>query len=318
MTKLEKAAQAVIQKSLDVRRDEVLLILADEPYLDLAHLLFAAAEKRTRYVHLLQITPEQLQKDPLCPPVAGLMQEMNAVVALTSVSISHTAARRQACQRGARVITLPAVTNDTFARIADMDFTRIGRLSRKLADILTIAKDIQVTAPNGTHLHINGTHRKGYADTGLVNTPGAFSNLPAGEACLAPVESATEGELVVDSGMGVQPGDAERITLSIKNGRAERILGGDPAQRLKRRLSVHGPEARLVAEFGIGSNDAARISGYALEDEKVVGTIHVALGNNVSFGGTNDVPIHLDAVVYKATVVVDGRSIMQNGKMVFE
>ncbi len=318
MTKLEKAAQTVIQKSLDVHKDEALLIIADEPYLDLARLLFAAAEKRTRYVHLLQITTGQLHKDPLCPPVAGLMQEMNAVIALTSVSISHTAARRAACQKGARVITLPAVTNDTFARIADMDFTRIGRLSHKLADILTIAKEIQITAPNGTRLRVNAANRKGYADTGMVNTPGAFSNLPAGEACLAPVEVLTEGELVVDAGMGVQPGDAERINLSIKEGRAVRILGGDPAQRLKRRLALHGPEARLVAEFGIGTNDAARISGYALEDEKVVGTIHVALGNNVSFGGTNDVPIHLDAVVYKASVVIDGRRIMGNGKLVFE
>ena len=63
---------------------------------------------------------------------------------------------------------------------------------------------------------------------------------------------------------------------------------------------------------------AAHISGYALEDEKVLGTTHVALGNNKSFGGTNDVPIHLDAVVYKSTIEIDGKIILSKGKLAIE
>ena len=74
----------------------------------------------------------------------------------------------------------------------------------------------------------------------------------------------------------------------------------------------------MIAKFGIGTNDASRLSGCALEDETVLGNIHLALGNNLTFGGTNDVPIHLDAVVYKANVVIDGRRIIDGGRLLLE
>lgn len=316
MNKLQKAAQVVIQRCFELQKHESALIIADDPYLDLAQHVFAAALKRTRHVHLLQVDSQYLQKNYLCSSVANLMREMNVVVALTTVSLSHTPARREASRAGARIVTMPAITNETFARIADMDVARISRLSSKLADILSIAKEIHVTAPNGSKMYLSAAQCKGYADTGLVNTPGAFSNMPFGEACIAPQPGKAEGEWVVDSGMGVSPEDPDRLVISVRDGRAARILGGENAQRLRRRLSAYGASARHIAEFGIGSNYAARISGYPLEDEKVLGTVHLALGNDVSFGGNNDVPIHLDAVVYKATVVIDGRKILDNGKLV--
>jgi len=60
------------------------------------------------------------------------------------------------------------------------------------------------------------------------------------------------------------------------------------------------------------------ISGYSLEDEKVLGTIHIGVGNNISFGGDNDVAVHLDAVVFKASVEIDGRVILDRGRLVLE
>lgn len=316
MNKLEKAAQTVITRALDLRKGESVLIIADEPYLDLAHLLFAAAEKKSNHIHLLQVGRDYLQRNALCGPVERLMLEMNVILALTSTSISHSSSRREACRQGARCITMTAITNDTFARIAEMDFSRIARLSRKLADILTIAKEIEISAPNGTQLRIAAARAKGYADTGEVTQPGAFSNLPAGEASLAPEFAGTSGEVVIDSGMGVQPDDHERTVLHIRDGRVVRIAGGVAANRLRRQLAPYGPESRLIAEFGIGTNESARLSGYPLEDEKVHGTIHVAVGNNLSFGGSNDVPIHLEAIVYQASVAIDGRKILEHGKLV--
>ena len=123
---------------------------------------------------------------------------------------------------------------------------------------------------------------------------------------------------MVDSGMGVVPEDHEPLCLTFKEGKVTRIIGGECADRLRRLLAPHGTAGRRAAEFGIGTNDAARISGYALEDEKVLGTIHLALGNNLSFGGSNASALHLDGVVYKASVTMDGRSILENGKMLLE
>jgi leucyl aminopeptidase (aminopeptidase T) len=76
-----------------------------------------------------------------------------------------------------------------------------------------------------------------------------------------------------------------------------------------------GRDARNIAEFGIGTNDMAKLSGILLEDEKVKGTIHIALGNNITMGGSVNVPIHLDGVVKKPTVYLDGKLLMRNGEL---
>ncbi len=318
MTKLEKAAQTVINRCLDVKRGETVLIVADEPLVDVATLLFKAASKRTKYCHILQLASQNLRNGNLSDAVINLMADMQVVILATSSSLSHTNARRQASRQGARIVSMPGITNETFARLADTDYDKVSRLSQKLRDILTIAKEATVSAPNGTHLHIPIAQQKGYADTGLLREPGAFSNLPAGEASIAPDNGKTEGEMIVDSGMGVMPEDNDPLVITIKKGRANRISGGLAAERLRRRLAQVGPKSRKVAEFGIGTNKMAHLSGYALEDEKALGTIHVALGNDLSFGGNNNVPIHLDAVIYKASLVIDGRKILENGRLVLE
>jgi leucyl aminopeptidase (aminopeptidase T) len=318
MNKIAQAAQVVINRSLELKRQESLLIITDDPHVEIADQLMQAAAKKTRHVHLLRLHDDYLAKNHLCDATIAFMQSMNAVIAVTNVSLSHLDGRREACRKGVRFISMPGVTNETFGRIALMDFDKIGRLSRKLKDILTIAKKATVTAPNGTNLTITLASRKGYADTGLVSTPGAFSNLPAGEASIAPEENGVDGEMVVDCGMGVTPEDTTPLCLIFKEGKVTRITGDDNAERLRRLLAPFGADGRKAAEFGIGANDAARINNYPLEDEKVLGTIHVALGNNLSFGGNNNVALHLDGVVYKASVAIDGRKILENGKLMLE
>jgi leucyl aminopeptidase (aminopeptidase T) len=246
------------------------------------------------------------------------MQKMNAVMAVTSRSISHTNARRDACRMGTRIVSMPNITSPTFTRLAATDFKKVARLSKKMSDILTIGKDVRVTAPNGTDLEISIEKGRGYADTGALNFPGAFSNLPAGEACILPDSGKTDGVLIVDSGMGGNKKDDDRLVLAIRNGRVTRISGSLAAEKLRRQLAKYGGESRIVAEFGIGTNRNALISGYSLEDEKVLGTIHIAVGNNVSFGGDIKVPIHLDGVVYKASVEIDGRKILQRGRLLLD
>jgi len=314
MTKCEKAAQTVVNKCLNIQKDESVLILVNEPLVDIANILFRMCAKRSKHTMLVQLSHLALGT-PLPDQVASLMSTSKVVIAATTPSISHTLARRQACRNGARIVSMPNVTMNTFCRLANINLERIERLSRKLADILTMAREATVSAPNGTEIHLSLKDGKGYADTGIIQQPGAFSNLPCGEASIAPDFVNTNGRLIVDSGMGVSSTDQDKLTLSIKQGKAVRISGNSAARRLRQKLSKFGAESRMIAEFGIGTNDNARISGYTLEDEKVLGTIHIAIGNNISFGGENDVPIHLDAVVYKPTVEIDGRLIINQGKI---
>ena len=72
-----------------------------------------------------------------------------------------------------------------------------------------------------------------------------------------------------------------------------------------------------VAEIGVGTNPMARLSGNVLEDEKVLGTVHVAFGSNTSFGGSVDAELHLDGIIKYPTVFVDTHVIIKDGKPVF-
>ena len=107
------------------------------------------------------------------------------------------------------------------------------------------------------------------------------------------------------------------LIIDIKDGYATEI-NGPKADELKQMIDRAGPEARNIAELGIGINPAASITGSILEDEKVGGTVHVALGDNTSFGGDVSVDLHLDGVVTGPHVHIDGRPLDLNGSDIVE
>jgi len=318
MTKMEKAAQRIIRECIGLGKNESLLILADEPMQEKAELLHRVATKISKNVSLLYPGKASIAAGLDFAPLALFMQSVSALIAITTCSISHTEARRKACQKGVRCLSMPNILDPSFARIADFDIKKVARLSMKLRDILTIAKEARIQSANGTDLRIPIAGNNGSADLGMVLEPGEFSNLPAGEASIMPEDGKAEGIWIVDSGMGRNPQDKESLVLTIRDGRAARITGGRIAQSLSRRLSHYGADARIVAELGVGTNSFAKLCGSPLEDEKVLGTVHLALGNNVSFGGTNQIPIHLDGVIYNATLTLDGKEILNNGRWVLQ
>ena len=134
-----------------------------------------------------------------------------------------------------------------------------------------------------------------------------------------PVEGQTNGVFVVDGSFAAVGKIEEKpIRVKVEDGFATKIEGGKEAERLLAMLEFLGKPAFTIAELGIGTNDQAIITGAILEDEKVMGTVHIALGNNISMGGTCNVGIHLDGVILEPTVTVDGVLIMESGKLFIE
>ena len=248
--------------------------------------------------------------------VADLMQKFDVVFCPTAKSLTHTDARRNASAKGVRIATFPGITKDVMIRGLNADYKKISALTIKLQKILETGKEIRVTAPAGTDITFSIAGRKAYASKGLFHAKGESGNLPTGEAFLAPVEGTTNGVFIVDGSMaGLGLIKNVNIKIEVENGYATKITGGVPARKLKAMLDKVGKDARNIAEFGIGTNDSAKLSGVLLEDEKVMGTIHIALGNNVSMGGSVNVLIHLDGVVKKPTVWMDGKLLMKEGKL---
>jgi leucyl aminopeptidase (aminopeptidase T) len=100
------------------------------------------------------------------------------------------------------------------------------------------------------------------------------------------------------------------LRLVVEDGR---LAAGDA--RLTRLLDAHGPAGRNLAELGVGTNDCAELTGNVLEDEKILGTVHVAFGASVGIGGTVEVPVHLDCVVLAASLQIDGVPVLDAGEL---
>ncbi|MBN2413617.1 hypothetical protein JXQ31_18205 [candidate division KSB1 bacterium] len=317
MTKPEKSAQSVINRCLEVKKGESVLILVTEPYLDIAQLLYKECLKKTKYTYIFFL-PKNFHRIGIHASVTNFIQDMDIIIAVTTPSISPMEARIKANQTGTRIVSLPNITKPTFIRFANTDFKKINRLSKKLSDILSIAKIVNVISANGTRLQIPIENHHGYAETGLINIPGTFSHLPAGVACITPEAGKTEGELVVDSGMKYDREDPEKLILYIREGRAARIKGGHSAKHLRQKLAQLGSKSRYVIEFGIGTNDVAKICGNPTEDEKVLGNVYIRLGHNSINDEISDMDMSLHGIVYKATVEVKGKRIIEKGRLLLD
>lgn len=315
--KLLDASIIALRDCLKLGREESFLIVTDEKLRPIAVALREAASQLGSDPVLIEMKPRNRDGEEPPDNVAQAMVASKVVIAPTYRSLTHTAARREACKAGARVATMPGVRKETMIRCLNADYYRIAERTVRMAELLTEGSIIRVTSKAGTDITMPIEGIKAIASTGLIHESGSFGNLPSGEAYLMPLEGASSGVFVVDgsmAGIGNLEGKTP-IIITVKNGRAIEIEGGAAAKALREKLEPLGRGAFNVAEFGIGTNDAARITGSILEDEKVMGTIHIALGNNVSMGGSVNVPIHLDGIVKEPTVELDGKKIMERGKL---
>jgi leucyl aminopeptidase (aminopeptidase T) len=247
--------------------------------------------------------------------VAGLLKSCDVFMIPTSRSLSHTDARRAACEKGSRGATLPGITEDVVKRSLRADYRSIEERTLKVISMVKGARSARVTTPLGTDITMALEGRDWHEDTGMVITPGAFTNLPAGEAYIAPVEGSASGRMVADgscAGIGVLE---EPIDIEVRGGLAADITGGREAEALVGLVSQFGTDGRNIAELGIGTNDQAGLTGNVLEDEKVLGTVHIALGDNKSMGGNVSVPSHLDLIIKNPTLVVDGTELIKDGRL---
>lgn len=316
LTKLDTASTIAIRDCMGAKKSEKILVITDEQKRKIGLSLYENALRlghRALYVEMK--SGKQNGEEP-SKEIAELMQKFDVVFCPTAKSLTHTDARRAASAKGVRVATFPGITEDIMIRGMNADYKKIAKLSVKLKKILEKGRKISVTAPSGTDITFEITGRTAIASKGLFHKKGESGNLPTGEAFLAPIEGTANGVFVVDGSMaGLGLIKNARIKIEVKKGFATKITGGKLASQLKSQLDSVGKMARNIAEFGIGTNDSARLSGILLEDEKVMGTVHIALGNNVSMGGSVNVPLHLDGVIKKPTVYMDEKLLMKDGKL---
>lgn len=312
MASMGKIAKIVYERCFKLKTKETVLIIADNKKSELGRFFFEEGKKiaETCFMEM-----QETKRNGSPPPkqVEAAMMVSDVILFVTEKSLSHTIARKRANSKGARIASLPGITKDMLQRCIDMNYPLMKKRSLALAKELDKGKNVRITTRLGTDITFSIAKRKSLPDFGDLSYKGAFDNLPSGETFIAPVEGTANGIYYVDICMGT--GLLKKpIKITVKDGFAVLFEGmGNEVNKIKKMFDKLPKAAFNIAEFGVGTNDKAIETGNILEDEKIYGTCHLALGNNITFGGKTNVPMHLDGVIRKPTIYIDGKIIMKEG-----
>jgi len=229
-------------------------------------------------------------------------EAVDVVIALSHHSTSHTAFRKLLTgSAGVRYGSMPHFHREMFFGSMNVDWQRLAGSTRTLARTIQGVDHFEIKSDNGTDITLGATGRKINADDGILTEAGAFGNLPAGEVFLAPIEGTAEGTMVIEWGPNSKLDTP--LTVTLEKGRGVSVKG-DSADDVKwfEDLWAAHPDNNNIAELGIGTNPGATRADSILESEKILGTVHIAFGDNHTFGGNVIAPFHLDFVIYKASL----------------
>ncbi|MFH0818290.1 MAG: aminopeptidase [Candidatus Micrarchaeota archaeon] len=314
---LKEYAVKRLKDSFGAKKSESVLIITDDEKKKIGEAFYEGAKKVCSEVGLIVIKSRKYNREEPPSFVAEAMKRVDIVVMATTTSFTHTTARIEASKAGARIASMPGITEELIRMDFKVDYRDLFDYSKKLLVKLKEVREVRVTTKLGTDITFSAQGRsfRGFHE-GLFLEKGQYGNLPAGEIYIAPLEGTANGRIVVDASMAGVGKLREKMRIEVRGGYATDILGGVQARKFKKFIWGLGKNERNLAEFGIGTNPYMRVTGEILGDEKVRGTCHFALGDNLGFGGKNKAKIHNDGVVRNPTIYADGKIVVKDGKLV--
>ena len=307
---LREPAETAVRQCMNLSAAESCAVVTDDERQAIGEALYGVASEITDDTTLVRYPPGDQHGEEPPAPIAAAMAGADVVLAPTTKSLSHTQARTDANDAGARVATLPGITDGVFLMGLDADYDSIAAESERLHQQVDGATEIRVTTDRGTDITFEPGSRDWQLDTGIVHDPGQMSNLPAGEIFCSP-EDAT-GRFVVDGTMMPHGklDDGQTLEFEVENGDVTDISDDAVRAEVEEASEEVGQDAYNLAELGIGSNLAVEdLVGSVLLDEKAAGTVHIAIGDDHGIGGETHAPIHLDGIIMEPTVHADGEPI---------
>lgn len=316
LLKIQKAARIALKDYMGLEESETLLVIGDPKMREIALAIYEAGTIISKEAFYIEMRERELNGEEPPEQIADLMKAVDVVIAVTTKSLTHTNARRNASKIGVRVGTMPGITLETMIRCLNGNIDKVLDITQRVQDAFQNVSKVKVLAKHGTNVTFDVTGRKSIASTGVLRNIGDSGNLPSGEVYIAPIENSVNGIIAFDASIATLGVLTHPVYVEVQNGIAKKISGrGGDARLFGKLVNRFGDKSKTVGEFGIGTNPYAKICGEILEDEKVLGTVHFAFGNNLSFGGTNDVSFHVDGLISKPTVYFDDKIIMEDGKL---
>lgn len=352
----ERYASLLVGYCTDVQPGENVMISVDAAALPLARAIFREVLRAGGEPFLRVSYPEQVadlieltSDDLLSKQPAAQLQEMQSMQAFIRVSASDnatalaglnvsrlsasdkrlTAVNQQRVNHTKWVLTLyptPAsaqgagMSTEAYERFVfgsmfldDPDpaarWRDLAARQQRLVDHLSPAREVHITGP-GTDLKLSVAGRP------WANSDGK-RNMPSGEVFTSPVEDSAEGVIHFAIPSNVKGSVVEGVTLRFVAGKVVEATAMRGQDLLDAQLATDAG-ARYLGELGIGTNPhITRPTLSTLYDEKIMGTIHLALGRSYDHtGGTNHSAIHWDLVCdlrEQGQVTFDGEAVMHGG-----
>ena len=319
-SKLMEGARKVVTQCALVKPTEKVLVITDTGRdLAPAYAFMQATMEIGAEVAVITMKERASPGEEPPPQVYAAMLASDVILQATTIKMGFTQAKKDACRKGARFATMTGMTPEilTSQALIDTDFEKQQPIIEKMNKLVNAAKKAKITTTGGTNLEMSLEGRDSGKSTSILDKPGESSGIPDLEVFVAPVEDSVNGVAVIDATISCFSGLVKNpVTLSIEDGVVQKIDGKEDAQKLRELLEKQNDSnVYQVAELGIGLNPNAHLRGEIAEDEGVLGTAYIAVGDNLTFGGRNKASIHIDMVMKNPTVELDGKIVLKGREL---
>lgn len=259
-------------------------------------------------------------------PVIGALKSVPVIVDLTVEGLMHARETAQILKAGARILHITNEHPEALERLVP-DAALEERVKTALK-LFRGARHMTVTSAAGTDLTVAMEGAASVGVWGAATKPGTLQHVPAGLVVSFPKAGAVDGRLVF------APGDVNltfkryyesAVTATIEKDYITRLDGTSvDAEMMRRYLAAWGErEAYAVSHVGLGLNERARLESLAMYDQRDTnGTeIRAVAGNFLFSTGANEfagrfTAGHFDLPVMGTTIALDGRLIVDGGRIV--
>jgi leucyl aminopeptidase (aminopeptidase T) len=319
MTGMEavEAAMNALECVLEARKGENIAIFCDNEKTDVCEPFSVGALKLGLKTRLVKLKTERTFRREIPPEIKEIFRRQRTDIFVnllrgtreeTTFRIKLTEMETQTCK--ARLahcpgITLDMLTNGALA-LTIRDYREMQGFANSLIRRLRQASHVEITNPAGTSISMSVERRPFFTDTMIDWNRLNWMNMPTGEVMVAPVENSLEGKLICDMAIGGIGPIRAAVGITVKNGKVQKTESQDDQvlRSVEDSLKTDN-RANIVGEFAFGINPKARFVEEFLEAEKILGTVHIAFGNNLDMpGGKNPSINHMDFLISKPTVKI--------------
>lgn len=317
----KRTIKSLITNNLAIKPQENVLVLADEGT-DALVLKEVVSAARSEGAFVTEAVIEKQALPNLEPPkiIRKALEGTDVFICLTTLEYTHPEAIKvNVLNNGMRNMTMSGVTREVLSSpsMQEINYDDMVALSMKIRDLFAAGDKVEITSDNGSNFTYSVKGRGGGGCfNGVAKDIGCFAPIPAGDVSIGAVHGSTNGIIVFDffQTMGRLK---EKIRITVENSWIVKVEGGEEGEKFKEIISSD-PNGHYLAEaLGFGLNDKSVLRGLPdlLNEKTMLGVLHVGVGDAADYCLPIHARFHLDGAIVKPTLKLDGRVIMEKGRL---